>query len=188
MNRVLIAAKSEQARISFSRMVKEFYEHEIVYAANGKEARDIIGNMDVALLIVVAPLADEFGASLIEHASHNSCCGMILVARSGADEQALKCAESAGAITESLPVAKSLFRHAVHAACAMHNRMIRVQSETRRLQRKIEDMGIVDRAKCVLIQVLCMTEEQAHKYIEKQAMDMRVSRRQVAEELLKTYE
>ena len=49
-------------------------------------------------------------------------------------------------------------------------------------------MGLIDRAKCVLIQVLGMTEPQAHRYIEKQAMDMRVSKRQVAEELLKTYE
>ena len=60
--------------------------------------------------------------------------------------------------------------------------------ENRKLCRKIEDMGIVDRAKCVLIQVLKMTEPQAHRYIEKQAMNMRVTRRQVAEELLKTYE
>ncbi len=63
-----------------------------------------------------------------------------------------------------------------------------MRNENRSLSQKIEDIGIIDRAKCVLIQVLHMTEEQAHKYIEKQAMNMRVPRRQVAEELLKTYE
>ena len=32
------------------------------------------------------------------------------------------------------------------------------------------------------------TEEQAHKYIEKKSMDLRVSRRKVAVDILKTYE
>ena len=46
----------------------------------------------------------------------------------------------------------------------------------------------MDRAKCVLIQYLNMTETQAHRYIEKQAMDLRTTRRQIAEGILKTYE
>ena len=32
-----------------------------------------------------------------------------------------------------------------------------------------------------------MTEADAHRYIEKQAMDRRLSRRQVAENIIKTY-
>ena len=66
--------------------------------------------------------------------------------------------------------------------------MLGIHNENKKLSRRLEDMGLIDRAKCVLIQVLGMTEPQAHRYIEKQAMDMRVSKRQVAEELLKTYE
>ncbi|MBO5438043.1 MAG: ANTAR domain-containing protein, partial [Thermoguttaceae bacterium] len=34
-----------------------------------------------------------------------------------------------------------------------------------------------DRAKCVLIEYLNMTEADAHRYIEKQAMDLRRSKR-----------
>ena len=47
---------------------------------------------------------------------------------------------------------------------------------------------MVDRAKCILIQYLNMTEPQAHRYIEKQAMDLRVSRREIAQGILQTYE
>ena len=39
-----------------------------------------------------------------------------------------------------------------------------------------------------LIQYLSMTESQAHRYIEKQAMDMRLPKRAVAESILNTYE
>ena len=55
-------------------------------------------------------------------------------------------------------------------------------------QNKLEEIRLIDRAKCVLIQYLNMTEQQAHRYIEKQSMDLRQSRVVTAESILKTYE
>lgn len=63
-----------------------------------------------------------------------------------------------------------------------------LKSENQRLQKQIEEIRLVNRAKCVLIQYLSMTEPQAHRYIEKQAMDLRTPRREIAERILKTYE
>ena len=53
---------------------------------------------------------------------------------------------------------------------------------------QVREVRLVARAKCILMQYLNMTEAQAHRYIEKQAMDMRLSRLNVAENILKTYE
>ncbi|MPN53777.1 hypothetical protein SDC9_201443 [bioreactor metagenome] len=47
---------------------------------------------------------------------------------------------------------------------------------------------MIDRAKMLLISHLAFSEAQAHRYIEKQAMDMRATKRAIAEEILKTYE
>ena len=55
------------------------------------------------------------------------------------------------------------------------------------LQEKMEEIRLVNHAKWVLIEQLKMTEEQAHKYIEKQAMDRCITRRSVAENILSTY-
>lgn len=63
-----------------------------------------------------------------------------------------------------------------------------MQNENDLLRQKIEDIRLVDRAKCVLIEYLKMSEAQAHKYIEKQAMDLRQTRQEVATAILKTYE
>lgn len=52
----------------------------------------------------------------------------------------------------------------------------------------MDDIKIIYRAKLCLMGYLDMTEEQAHRYIQKQAMDMRISPRQVAENLIRTYE
>ena len=63
-----------------------------------------------------------------------------------------------------------------------------LENENIRLQKKIDEIRIVDRAKLVLIQVLKMTEPQAQHYIEKQSMDLRQSRLVTAENILRTYE
>lgn len=52
----------------------------------------------------------------------------------------------------------------------------------------MDEIRIVNRAKWVLITQLKMDEAQAHHYIERQAMDTRTSRREVAESVIKTYE
>ena len=65
---------------------------------------------------------------------------------------------------------------------------IRESSLFQNLEQKIEDIRIIDRAKCILISHLSMSEPEAHRYIEKQAMDMRLTRRKVAEQILKIYE
>ena len=60
--------------------------------------------------------------------------------------------------------------------------------QNQKLQDKLEEIRLINRAKCVLIQYLNMTEQQAHRYIEKQSMDLRQSRVVTAESILKTYE
>ena len=66
--------------------------------------------------------------------------------------------------------------------------MLSVMKEYSKLQTKIEESRLINRAKCILIQYLKLTEPQAHRYIEKQAMDQRISKLEVAKNILKTYE
>ena len=50
------------------------------------------------------------------------------------------------------------------------------------------EIKIVNRAKWTLINSLNMSEEDAHRYIEKQAMDRCVSKRAIAEEIIRSYD
>jgi len=55
------------------------------------------------------------------------------------------------------------------------------------VEEKMEEIRLVNRAKWLLISELKMDEPLAHRYIEKQAMDRCISKREVAEEIIKTY-
>jgi response regulator NasT len=51
-----------------------------------------------------------------------------------------------------------------------------------------EEEEIINRAKTTLMEYLGFTEPQAHRYIEKHAMDMRVTKMEIARNILKIYE
>ena len=62
-----------------------------------------------------------------------------------------------------------------------------MEQKTASVEEKMEEIRIINRAKWLLIEQLKMTENQAHRYIEKQAMDRCVTRRAIAENILSTY-
>ena len=56
------------------------------------------------------------------------------------------------------------------------------------LRRKVLEAQAVGRAKCLLVERRKMTEQAAHRFIEKTAMDNRLTRYAVAKDIIKGYE
>ena len=59
-----------------------------------------------------------------------------------------------------------------------------MQAQTDQLRSQLQDLKRIQKAKGLLMRQLGMTEQDAHRYIEKQAMDRCVTRRAVAEDIL----
>ena len=104
-----------------------------------------------------------------------------------ADEIAEK-VEDVGVMVLGKPLGRAMFYQALKMVAAARRRVLGLKQENRKLQSKIEEIRLVDRAKCMLIQYLSMTESQAHRYIEKQAMDRRITRGEVARSILGLYD
>lgn len=74
------------------------------------------------------------------------------------------------------------------AAVAARRRLMAFESRTDSLQRKLDDTKLINRAKLLLMGRLSMSEQEAHRYIEKTAMDTSKKRREVAESIIRIYE
>ena len=74
------------------------------------------------------------------------------------------------------------------ALLASAERLRMLRDKTSSLQQRLDDSRIVARAKLLLISRLGMSEGDAHRYIEKTAMDSCLPRRDVAEGIIRTYE
>ena len=81
-----------------------------------------------------------------------------------------------------------LFLQAIHLAAASNHRLQLLRQENARMQEKIAQVRLVSHAKCCLVEREQMSEDAAHRYIEKRAMDTRRSRAEIAQEILDSYE
>ncbi|MCI7126583.1 MAG: ANTAR domain-containing protein [Agathobaculum sp.] len=157
---------------------------QIATATSCAEARRTLLDTDYDLLLVNAPLPDEFGHELAQTAAQDTLAGVILLAKTDIADAVSEKVEDGGVIVVPKPLSRTLFLQALRMIRASRARLAGLQKENRQLQKRIEDIRLVDRAKCLLIECCAMTEPEAHRYIERQAMEQRLTKREVAERIL----
>lgn len=188
MDRVLIVTSQEKSRQLFEELLAAQSCREIVTVGDAGEAGRLLLDREFDLCVVNAPLRDEFGTDFASRQSGNGAMQVLMFVKSELCEEVEAKMEDYGVFVLAKPVNRQLLWAALKLMTAAQNRLRGMQDRNIQLQQKLEDIRLVDRAKCALIAYLKLSEPQAHKYIEKQAMDMRMTRREVAESILKTYE
>jgi response regulator NasT len=187
MENALIVSCTGKTTALFIEMLNEVSVNQITVLKSAGEARRILFEQDFDLVIVNSPLADESGESLSRYIVSKSWTQVILAVKSEDFDAVSAICEDDGVLTISRPVNKEVFWLALSLAKSARNRIKRIQAENERLKQKIEDIRVIDRAKLLLISYLNLSEQEAHRFIEKQAMDLRASKRAIAEGILKTY-
>lgn len=188
MDSVLVVSGSIKGIDLISELVYSDSKVQVTAAKNSSEARRFISSTDYDLIIINTPLPDEFGDNLAITVTEISASGVILIVKNEIADDISAKVEHYGVLIVSKPIIRQVFTQAKKFALASKNRILSLKSENISLQQKIEEIRLVTRAKLILIQYLHMTESQAHRFIEKQAMDMRTSRLEIAQNILKTYE
>ena len=87
-----------------------------------------------------------------------------------------------------LAIAREAFEAVLPAAAALCVRLRAQRERESSLQRQLTDTKLVTRAKLLLMSRLQMSESEAHRYIEKTAMENGEPKRNVALRLIRTYE
>jgi len=184
----LIVSRSEKGAEYFTKLLHEAGVQQIAALRSGGEARRRLCERDFDLVIINSLLRDESGEKLSCDIASRGTTQVILVVKSEYHDAVSALCECAGVLTIAKPISKPTLWSALMFAKSAHNRIRRMQTENVQLQQKIDDIRIINRAKCMLVSQLSMSEEQAHRYIEKQAMDSRTAKREIAEGIIKLYE
>ena len=113
--------------------------------------------------------------------------GVILLVKNDMYEEVSYRVEDYGIMTVPKQTTRQMLYLAVKMMAAVQVKIKSMAEETTKLKGKLQELKLVDRAKWILIDQLKMSETQAHKYIEKQAMDRCVKREEIAENIIRTY-
>ena len=185
--RVLVAGSNEKLSDLLSELLPK-NEYELLPSVKtAGEVRRLTMDAGADLVILNAPLKDEFGTQLAQDLADKNL-GVLLLAGNEVYEQVCFRVEQSGVITLAKPTARQSLYIALRALTALRSKLLQMEQKNRALQQKVADIHTVNHAKWLLIQHDHMTENDAHRFIEKQAMDMRLSRREVAESIIRTYD
>ena len=188
MGRALIVSAGASSNEYISARLAELGYTRPLIVPSGAEARRRMLESDFELIVVNAPLPDEFGHELCIDAVEKTDAGIVFLVKAAAAEQLLGDLSDHGILLLSKPFTTTLFMQAMHMAAASNHRLQRLRQENARLQEKIAQVRLVSRAKCCLVEHEHITEAEAHRYIEKQAMDTRRDRTEIAQEVLDSYD
>ena len=188
IDNILIVSSQEQAIPTFVSLLKNEGCNNIGSVKNGNDAKRACLEKEFSLIIINTPLSDGFGDELALYLLKNTGAAVMLTVKNDLEVLTEKKLLPYGAFVLGKPLNRFVFHKAVHFIEAAQNRIVGVRNENVKLQKKVEDSRIINRAKCILMEYLSMSESQAHKYIERQAMDLRLTKVEIAKNLLITYD
>ena len=160
----------------------------VTTAHSNSEARRRIVETTFDIVLINAPLPDDFGMRLAIDICTGSGAGVLLMVRSDQFDDIYARVVGYGVLTLSRPTSVQMVAQNLRILCATRERMRRMEEKQTAVEEKIEEIRLVNRAKWLLIECLGMTEPEAHRYIEKQSMDRRISKREAAETVIRTYQ
>ena len=116
MGRALIVSAGASSNEYISARLAELGYPRPLIVPSGAEARRRILESDFELIVVNAPLPDEFGHELCADAVEKTDAGVLLLAKAAAAEQLLGTMSDAGVLLLSKPFSNTLFLQAIHIA------------------------------------------------------------------------
>lgn len=185
--RVLVADSGDKIYDYISQSLPRSDYDPILRAGDAGEARRMLLNAPVDIVIINTPLKDDFGTELALDLADGSA-GVLLLVKNELYDQICYKVEDSGVLTLGKPTSRQGFYSAVKLLTAMTARLSKLEKANHTLQEKMADIRVVNRAKWLLIDHHHMKEQDAHYFIEKQAMDTRLSRREVAENIIRSYD
>ena len=188
MYSALLISHTDKELADVSVVLRKSSIRKIDHVTSCGEARRKTYECAYDLYIINNTIGTENGESLALELVTTGVSQVIMIVKNEAFAYVSHKVEDAGVFTIPKPINKSLLYMALKLATASWARLQAMEKQKVSLRMKMEDMKIVARAKCILVAHLGMSENDAHRYIEKEAMNTRKSRREMAERILKIYE
>lgn len=180
--RILVAEDETLIRMDLVEMLQGAGYEVVAQASNGQEAVDLalIHKPDLAILDVKMPILDGISAAekIIDVAP-------VLMLTAFSQKELIDRARDAGIMAYVVkPFTIGDLIPAIEIAISRHIQMRTLAAEVADLHDRLETRKLIDRAKGILMQALNLPEPEAFSWIQRAAMDRRISMKAVAEAVI----
>jgi response regulator NasT len=176
--RILVAEDEALIRMDLVEMLQEAGYTVVAQAANGEEAIALATEHrpDLAILDVKMPILDGISA-----AEKIISVAPVLMLTAFSQRELVERARDAGVMAYVVkPFTIGDLVPAIEIAISRHTQMRSLAEEVADLHERLETRKIIDRAKGILMKALNLSEPEAFSWIQRAAMDRRLTMKEVA--------
>ena len=180
--RILVAEDEALIRMDLVEMLEGAGYEVVGEATNGQEAVElaVLHKPDLAILDVKMPVMDGISA-----AEKIISLAPVLMLTAFSQKDLIDRARDAGVMAYVVkPFTISDLIPAIEIAISRHVQMRSLAEEVADLHDRLETRKLIDRAKGILMKVLNLSEPEAFSWIQRAAMDRRLTMKQVAEAVI----
>ena len=176
--RILVAEDEALIRMDLVEMLREAGYEVVAEAADGAQAIELaqLHKPDLAILDVKMPVLDGISAAekIIDIAP-------VLMLTAFSQRELVERARDAGVMAYVVkPFSIGDLIPAIEIAISRHTQMRSLADEVKDLHERLETRKLIDRAKGILMQALNLSEPEAFSWIQRAAMDRRLTMKEVA--------
>ncbi|EPD32212.1 hypothetical protein HMPREF9306_01780 [Propionimicrobium lymphophilum ACS-093-V-SCH5] len=178
--RVLVAEDEALIRLDLVELLEEQGYEVVGQAADGEKAVEMARELRPDLVVMDVKMPKMDGITAAENITDERIAPVVMLTAFSQRELIQK-AKTAGAMAYVVkPFDASDVVPAIEIAMARFQEMQALDDEVASLEERLESRKIIDQAKGILQEALGMTEPEAFRFIQKTAMDLRRSMREVA--------
>lgn len=187
-HRILIVSNSEKfdAIVKNSLDIRRFLSLDVRKSAAA--ARQCVLERDYDLMVVNCPLPDEFGTELADFVAEKSTVSILLVCPVDVSSEVADRMADQGVMVLGKPFYRDTLKVDIRILTAFQERLWGTKKQLEAAESKSKELLIIYRAKLLLMENQGLTEDEAHRYLGRLAMNMGISRKRAAEQIVEEYE
>jgi response regulator NasT len=180
--RILVAEDEALIRMDLIEMLREAGYEVVAEASDGAQAIELaeLHKPDLAILDVKMPVLDGISA-----AEKIISIAPVLMLTAFSQRELVERARDAGVMAYVVkPFSIGDLIPAIEIAISRHKQMVSLADEVADLHERLETRKLIDRAKGILMKALNLSEPEAFSWIQRAAMDRRLTMKEVAQAVI----
>ncbi len=163
----------------------ESYDVETIESVS--KAKRLVLDKDFDIIIINSPVIDDFGLDFAIEEAITNVSGILMFVRPELESEIYYKTYQYGILTLTKPTSKSILLQSLRLLSSAIVKREQIYTKPKDIKERLEEIKIINTAKLLLIEHNRLSEDEAHKYLEKRAMDFRQPKIKVAQKIIDEY-
>ena len=188
MLNVLVVSPSARTVDLFRNYIAAEVPEKVYAVSSGAEARRCLTERYYDLIFIDAPLPDEFGNELAVYSvDMRSPQNVVIAVKADRCDDLLSYVGNEWVIVVAKPLNRTQIVQTIRIIEASQDRFEIISRTNAKLRERLDEIHVIDKAKYMLVDKMRISENEAYRYIEKKAMDERISKYKVSQRILESF-